>query len=122
MTAMEENEAKALAPQWADTLNCAITVCDAQGVIMFMNQRARDTYAAHGNLIGRNLRDCHPARALAIIDRLLGDGGTNAYTIQKLGQRKMIYQSAWRLSDGTIGGLVEISMVIPDEMPHYVRS
>lgn len=34
----------------------------------------------------------------------------------------MIYQSAWRDSSGAVGGLVEISMVIPAEMPHYVRS
>ena len=33
----------------------------------------------------------------------------------------MIYQSAWR-RDGKVAGLVEISMEIPDEMEHYVRS
>ena len=32
----------------------------------------------------------------------------------------MIYQTAWR-QQGKVAGLVEISMVIPAEMPHYVR-
>ena len=32
----------------------------------------------------------------------------------------MIYQTAW-FKDGVIAGLVEISMEIPTEMPHYVR-
>lgn len=32
----------------------------------------------------------------------------------------MIYQTPWRV-DGKISGMVEISMVIPDEMPHYIR-
>jgi hypothetical protein len=32
----------------------------------------------------------------------------------------MIYQTAWK-EDGKVAGLVEISMVIPDDMPHYVR-
>ena len=47
-------------------------------------------------------------------------GGTNAYTIEKQGVRKMIYQTAWR-ERGEIRGLVEISMELPDEMPHYIR-
>ena len=33
----------------------------------------------------------------------------------------MIYQTAWRREDGTVGGISELSMPIPAEMPHYVR-
>lgn len=51
-----------------------------------------------------------------IIQRLLADGGTNAYTIEKNGVRKMIYQTAWRV-DGIAGGLAEISM---DALAEYV--
>ena len=50
----------------------------------------------------------------------IADGGTNAYTIEKNGVRKMIYQTAWRV-DGIVGGLAEISMEIPADMPHYIR-
>jgi len=32
----------------------------------------------------------------------------------------MIYQTAWK-KEGKVSGLVEISMVIPQDMPHYVR-
>ena len=52
--------------------------------------------------------------------RKLETGGVNAYTIEKNGVRKMIYQTAWK-QDGVVGGLVEISMEIPGEMPHHVR-
>ena len=45
----------------------------------------------------------------------------NCYTIDKQGVKKMIYQTPWR-RDGKVCGMVEISMVIPQEMPHYVRS
>lgn len=55
-----------------------------------------------------------------IIRGLLDSGGSNAYTIEKKGLRKMIYQTAWKV-DGKVAGLVEISMVIPSDMPHYVR-
>ena len=53
--------------------------------------------------------------------RILEKGDTNAYTIEKKGIRKMIYQTAWRREDGTVGGIIELSMPIPAEMPHYVR-
>ena len=55
-----------------------------------------------------------------IIRGLLDSGGSNAYTIEKKGVRKIIYQTAWKV-DGKVAGLVEISMVIPSDMPHYVR-
>ena len=51
---------------------------------------------------------------------MLETGGTNSYTIEKNGIRKMIYQTAWK-KDEVVGGMVEISMEIPAEMPHYIR-
>lgn len=105
---------------WAEQANCAITVCDADGVILYMNERARTTFASHGDLIGRNLFDCHSQASIDKIRHMLATGESNAYTIQKAGQRKMIYQTPWR-RDGVIAGMVEISMVIPEEMPHYIR-
>lgn len=36
-------------------MNCAVTVCDTQGIILYMNEKACRTFAGHGNLIGRNL-------------------------------------------------------------------
>lgn len=107
-------------PDWAKEMNCAVTVCDKDGVILYMNDKAKETFAKHGDLIGKSLIPCHNDRSRAIIADLLATGGSNAYTIQKNGQKKMIYQSAWR-ENGEMAGLVEISMVIPEEMPHYVR-
>ena len=89
-----------MVPEWAKEMNCAVTVCDKEGVILYMNDKAKETFASHGDLIAT--------------------GGSNAYTIQKNGVRKMIYQTAWR-ENGEVAGLVEISMIIPEEMPHYVR-
>ena len=75
----------------------------------------------HGDMVGKNLFDCHGERSREIIRRLLADGGTNVYTIEKNGVRKMIYQTPWRV-DGVVGGLAEISMEIPAEMPHHIRN
>ena len=107
--------------EWAEGMNCAVTAADKDGVIRYMNRKARETYKKHGNLIGKSLYDCHGERAAAIIRRLLAEGGTNSYTIEKNGQRKMIYQTAVTTADGRVEGIVEISMVVPEEMPHYVR-
>lgn len=107
-------------PDWSKEMNCAVTVCDKEGVVLYMNDKAKKTFARHGDLIGKSLIPCHNERSRAIITDLLASGGTNVYTIQKNGVRKMIYQTVWK-ENGIVAGLVEISMLIPDEMPHYVR-
>lgn len=106
--------------EWAKEMNCAVTVCDTEGIILFMNNKACQTFAKHGNLIGKNLFNCHNPESQAKIRNMLADGGCNSYTIEKNGIRKMIYQTAW-MKEGTVGGMVEISMEIPADMPHYVR-
>lgn len=107
-------------PDWAKETNCAITVVDTNCNIIYMNDKACATFAAHGNLIGQNMMKCHSERSQQIIKHLLETGGVNCYTIEKKGVRKMIYQTAWK-KNGKTAGLVEISMEIPAEMPHYVR-
>lgn len=110
-------------PDWAYTMNCAVTVCDRNLDIIYMNECSRATFANRGgaDLIGHNLMQYHNERSQGIIRRLMEDGGVNCYTIEKEGLHKMIYQTAWRDRDGQVAGLVEISMVIPQEMPHYIR-
>ena len=107
-------------PDWAKEMNCAVTVCDKEGVIIYMNDKAKETFSKHGDLVGKSLIPCHNDNSRTIIARLLETGGTNAYTILKNGLKKMIYQTAWK-ENGEVAGLVEISMVIPEEMPHYIR-
>ena len=113
----------AVLPDWAMGMNCAVTVCDADGIIVYMNERSRQTFAARGGaaLIGHSLIPYHNERSQSIIRHMLATGESNCYTIEKQGVRKMIYQTPWRDASGAVAGLVEISMVIPEEMPHYVR-
>lgn len=112
---------QSLLPAGMLEINCAVTVTDADCNIIYMNERSRQTFASHGELTGRNLMDCHNPRSIEIIRRLLATGGSNCYTIEKAGLHKLIFQSAWIKPDGTVGGLVEISIVTPEDMPHYVR-
>lgn len=108
-------------PDWARGTACAITVCRADGTVIYQNDRSLETFANSGDMRGRNLMPCHSPESRQKMAHMLATGDTNAYTIIKNGQRKLIYQTPWRDAQGEIAGLVEISMVIPDSMPHYDR-
>ena len=114
--------ALAALPAWAESLPLAITVCDRAGVVVAMNARAAETFARDGGrgLVGRSLFSCHPERASAVIRRLLAEGGSNSYTIEKKGVKKLIHQAPW-CEHGEVAGLVELSLVLPADLPHFVR-
>ena len=103
-------------------MDVAITVCDRDGVIVHMNDKAAETFARDGGkaLVGRNLWDCHPEAAREKIRRIMATGSSNSYTIEKNGVKKLIHQAPWH-ENGVPAGLVEFSMVIPLDLPHFVR-
>ena len=103
---------------WARELPAAVTVCDHNGTILEMNDKARSTFA--GDLVGRNVLDCHPEPARTKLAGLLATGRSNVYTIEKNGKRKLIYQSPW-YEGGQFAGLVEISLELPESLPHFRR-
>ena len=108
---------------WIKEFPAAVTVCDAEGIILEMNDKSAKTFEADGgyNLIGSNMLDCHPGLSRQKTERLLAAKVKNVYTIEKNGVKKLIYQSPW-YKDGEYAGFVEISLEIPLEMPHFVRS
>jgi transcriptional regulator with PAS, ATPase and Fis domain len=107
---------------WVGQFPAAITVCDAAGCILEMNDRSAEVNAADGGraLIGRNVLDCHPEPARSKLADLLGAGRTSVYTIRKKGKKKLILQSPW-FARGRYAGLVEITFEIPEDMPHFDR-
>jgi len=107
---------------WINEFPGAITVCDVDGIILEMNDQAAKGYAADGGraLIGKNMLDCHPEPARTKTKRLLDSKQKNVYTIEKNGVKKLIYQSPW-YENGECRGLVELSLEIPFELPHFVR-
>ena len=118
---MNEIISKETLCHWADEVDYAVTIADKNCTIIYMNKRSQDTFCKNGeNLIGKNLMDCHPEHARKIIERLLNEGGSNAYTITKNGVNKFIFQSAWKIN-GEIAGLVETSMIQPPAMKHFNR-
>lgn len=109
-------------PDWAQGLNCAITVCDLNGKILYMNEKAQKTFSKWGgkDLIGQSLFNCHKPSSAEKLKQLMANNETNLYTIEKAGVKKLIYQAPWYAED-KVAGMTEISIELPAEMPHFVR-
>ncbi len=103
-------------------LGIAITVCDKYGKIIDMNNKSRKTFLKDpdSSLIGESVLACHPEPARTLLADMLQHPRTNAYTIEKNGVKKMIYQTPWYV-DGEYMGFMELSLEIPFEMKHMVR-
>jgi len=110
-------------PDWVGAFPGAVTVTDRDLKIVYMNGQSLEVFKADGgaSLIGTDLMACHNDNSKAIIRKLMAEGGSNAYTIEKAGRKKFIYQCAWKDAAGEVGGLVELSVVIPFDMPHFKR-
>jgi transcriptional regulator with PAS, ATPase and Fis domain len=109
--------------EWIKEFPAAITICDPNGNLLEMNDKAAKVFEPDGGyeLIGSNMLDCHPEPARSKAGSLLAAGEKNVYTIEKNGVKKLIYQSPW-YQNGQYAGFVELSLEIPFEMLHFIRS
>ena len=107
---------------WIRDFPNAITICDLEGIVMDLNEKAAAAYQEFGGraLIGKSLLECHPEPARGKLLKLLQSGEHNVYTIEKNGVRKLIYQAPWYRGAQRCG-MVELALEIPLELPHYVR-
>ena len=107
---------------WLEEFPAAITVTGADGTILEMNARSRETFAKDGGgaLVGRSVFDCHPEPARSKTRRLYEDRLPNHYAIRKDGRKKIVHQVPW-YRGGVFAGIVEITFPIPDDLPHFER-
>jgi transcriptional regulator with PAS, ATPase and Fis domain len=109
-------------PDWVSQFPGSVTVCDPQGIILYMNDKSAQTFAADGGraLIGSDVLDCHPPTARRQLESMLGNQQKNIYTIEKNGVKKLVYQTPW-YQEGTYAGFVEMILELPSEIPHFMR-
>jgi transcriptional regulator with PAS, ATPase and Fis domain len=108
--------------QWLDQIEAGVTVCDKEGVILYMNAHSAESFKDQGGmeLVGKSLFGCHLEESNKRIREMLKDGSPNIYTIEKNGKKKFIWQAPFT-EEGVIKGLVEIHLPIPNEIPHFNR-
>jgi len=119
---MKNTEFLSQLPVMSKELPFAITVCDTNAIILYMNDRSINTFQKYGGeaIIGTSLFLYHHGASAIKLKELLDTATKNAYTIEKNGVKKLIYQSPW-YKDEKFAGLIELSLEIPMEMPHFVR-
>jgi len=108
--------------EWIEKLDGNIIVSDAEGTIIYMNERAVRSYEKEGGrkLIGQNIMDCHKESSRKKIMEIMKIHKNNVYTIEKKGRKKIIYQSPW-FKDDVFRGIIEFSLEIPFDMPRFIR-
>ncbi|MEW6411250.1 MAG: diguanylate cyclase [Candidatus Zixiibacteriota bacterium] len=108
--------------KWTDLAAIAVTVTNADGIITEMNPTSITTFAADGgaSLVGSDVLACHPEPSRTRLAAMFKEHRPNHYTIRKNGRRKIIHQIPLS-NEGVFQGYVEISIPIPDHLPHFDR-
>ncbi len=107
---------------WSDEFDGAITICDREGIITYMNDTSKRVFIKYGggDLIGTSLLDCHPESSRSKLAEMLITPTTNIYTIEKAGIKKIIHQSPL-YEKGVFSGIIEVSIELPHSLPHFNR-
>jgi transcriptional regulator with PAS, ATPase and Fis domain len=107
---------------WVKEFSGAVTICDADGVIVYMNDASAKMFEKYGGekLLGSNILDCHPGASRIKLEKLMRNRETNVYTIEKKGCKTFIYQAPW-FKDGVYAGFMELLLDMPFDPPHFVR-
>ena len=107
---------------WSEEFEGAITICDREGIITYMNDASKKQFIKYGgvDLMGTNLLDCHPEPSRSKLAGMLKTPTTNTYTTEKPGIKKIIHQSPL-YENGVFSGLIEISIELPHSLPHFNR-
>ncbi len=107
---------------WFDTLDAEITICNKAGIITYLNRKSASAFIKYGgfDLVGKSLFDCHNDSSKVILKNMMETEQENIYTIEKAGEKKLICQKPI-YEQGSFAGIIEISLVLPDHMPHHIR-
>ena len=108
---------------WMDGFCGAITVCDTDGIIVYMNDFSIRQFEKYGGekLLGTNLLDCHPEPSKTKLREMLKKPSENTYTTTNKGQTKVITQKPW-MENGKYCGIVELSFELPSGIENHFRS
>lgn len=115
-------EADMDSPDWVTEFPAAVTVCDTDGIILHMNDRAADLFSKAGGfgLIGRNVLDCHPAKVHSSVKHHLESRETYILSVRENDRPRIVYGAPWYI-DGEYRGFVELSFDIVSKIQVSIR-
>ncbi|MEA1898280.1 MAG: PAS domain-containing protein [Bacteroidota bacterium] len=107
---------------WAENLPASLTVCDTEGIIVYLNPLSVEMFSKDGGsrLVGKSLFDCHNEESNKHIRKMLNEKVGQTYTTEKNGHKKLIHQVPWFEKD-VFGGLMELTIELPDDMENILR-
>jgi transcriptional regulator with PAS, ATPase and Fis domain len=107
---------------WFKVFPGAITVTDAEGIILSMNDQSAEMFKDDGGLalLGRNAITCHKEPTQTKVRKIYDTQQPNIYSITKHEKKQLIYQTPYFV-DKKFAGVVEICLNLPDEIPHFDR-
>ena len=107
---------------WFKVFPGAITVTNAEGNILEMNDASAEMFKKDGGygIIGRNAITCHPPRTQEKVRKIYESESYNIYSITKNGKKQLVYQAPYFV-DGKFSGIVEILLDLPKDIPHFDR-
>ena len=107
---------------WSEEFNGAVTVCDREGIIIYMNQYSAHQFQKYGGkkLLGTNLLDCHPEPSKSKLKQMLESPVENMYTTESSDGTKVVFQTPWKIN-GEFKGVIEISFKLASRLPNFIR-
>lgn len=108
---------------WCDNFSGAVTICNPEGTILYLNKKACQTWADKGGsaLLGQNVLDCHPEPSRTMLAQMLQNQLSNCYTIEKKGLKKLIYQAPLYDKNNHYTHFVELVLELPGNLKHFER-
>ena len=108
--------------QWVQQFPGAVTICDKDGVILYMNDLAAELFEKNGGsqLIGTNVLECHPGSARAKLRQMLASRETDIFHVEENGIKRIVYDAPWYV-DGEYCGFVELSFEVPRDIRTFFR-
>lgn len=104
---------------WFKRFPGSITITDANGIILEMNDKAAESYRDGGGyeLIGKSAINCHEEPTRQTVQKMYDEPAMRIYSTRENGQ-KILVTHAPVFSDGGFMGIVELVINIPEEIPH----
>ena len=104
---------------WFKAFPGSITITDANGIILDMNEKAAESYRDSGGrgLIGKSAIDCHEEPVRQTVQKMYDEPAMRIYTTRENGQKILVTHAPF-FSGGGFMGIVELVMEFPEEIPH----